>query len=175
MKIESLTTGKKIALVILGHALALVVALAVTKLYVFATGFIDRQASSGMTAFGDSFFFLVVFVVASLPAAGLGLFFLRAYRSFWIVLAALSVIVAITGLAALFALYVPYAAPRPTWFRMWELFAPLRALAAPLLFLVFSLSGLLSSSRGARLTLMTMAVSEAAVFAMTALRWFFTF
>lgn len=77
-----MTTWKKVALVLAGYIAAIVVASTVVYIYVLATDSPDRQASSGMYAFGDSLLFLAVLGVASLPATGAALVFLRGCRVF---------------------------------------------------------------------------------------------
>src|SRR5258708_35537275 len=71
-----------------------------------------------MYAFGDAILFVAVFGVVALAPTGAALFFLRPYRRFWTVLAALGLAVAVTGVTAgiLFAGRRP-AAPSPpaTW------------------------------------------------------------
>jgi hypothetical protein len=54
-----------------------------------------------MFAFGDSILFLGVFALASLPATGAALFFLRPYEIFWRVLAVGAVAIAVTGIIVL--------------------------------------------------------------------------
>jgi hypothetical protein len=171
-RINGLSTAQKVAIVIGGYVLAFIAAFAAVKIYIWSTGYIDRVGAGGMTAFGDSFFFLAVFCVASLPATGAALFFLRGYRPLWTVLSVIAIAVAVTGLAALFAMYVPYGAPRPPWFRMWEMFSPLRILSAPLFGMLFFVAGLFSPAPRPRLTLFLATLSEAAVFALTLIRWF---
>src|SRR5258708_11167304 len=90
-----------------------------------------------MYAFGDAILFVAVFGVVALAPTGAALFFLRPYRRFWTVLAALGLAVAVTGVTAgvLFA-GGPQAppSPPPTWARpslLPVLVAPL--LALPLL------------------------------------------
>ena len=66
-----------------------------------ATSGPGRDTHGGMAAFGDCILFLAIFAVASLPVTGAALFFLRPYPAFWRALAALAVVVALTGLVVL--------------------------------------------------------------------------
>lgn len=66
----------KAAIVAGGYGLALVIAGVAVRLSITATSQVDRQASSGMTAFGDALFFLAVFAVAAIPPTAAALFFL---------------------------------------------------------------------------------------------------
>ena len=60
----------------------------VTRVYITATPTVDRQGAGGMTAFGDSFFFLIVLGGAAIPATVAALYFLRSNPGFWRVLSA---------------------------------------------------------------------------------------
>ena len=55
----------KVTLILGGYVLAILVAFAVVSIYVAATSGPERQASSGMYAFGDSLLFLAVFGFAA--------------------------------------------------------------------------------------------------------------
>ena len=59
----------------------------------------NAQASSGMDAFGDSVVFVFVFGIAALAPTGLGLYFLRPVRRFWLVASAGALALAATGVA----------------------------------------------------------------------------
>ena len=98
-----MTTAGKTGLVLLGYALALVVAFGVTALYVVSTAGPDRDTYAGMYAFGDALLFLFVLGVASLPATGLALYFLRHDRPFWIALSVLAIASLVAFAVFLFA------------------------------------------------------------------------
>ena len=104
----------KVALVAGGYVAAFLMASAVVAIRVANTSGPDAQAASGMYAFGDAFLFVAVFGVAALVPTGAALFFLRPYRRFWIVLSALGLAVAVTGIAAAVALRPRYD---PRWLR----------------------------------------------------------
>ena len=72
-------TRGKIALVVTGYVVAVLVAAGVVPVYIALTDSPDRQASSGMYASRDSLLFLAVFgVVGSIPT-GAALFYLRSW------------------------------------------------------------------------------------------------
>ena len=167
-------TRAKIALVVCGYVGALLVASAIVAVYVAATSGPDRQAYSGMYAFGDSLLFLAVFGVAAVPATGSALFFLRPYPSFWRVLSVVAPAIAATGLAAFVVYFAAQTAGAGSLLHSWSGLAVLRILVAPLLALAFLLSGLFASSRSSRIALFVAALIEAAVFAGVALMWFRT-
>lgn len=166
-----MTTWKKFALVIAGYLAAIVVAIAVVYLYILATDSPDRQASGGMYAFGDSLLFLAVAGVASLPANGAALVFLRPYRPFWTALSAAGAAWAATGGLALVALLAPPAAAPGSWLQMFADLSPLRALMAPLFAMAFLLAGALAPVRWSRITLLIVGAMELAIFGMAMLHW----
>src|SRR5439155_18981405 len=94
-------SSSKVILVVAGYLVALVVAAVVVSVYIAATNGPDRQASSGMSAFGDSILFLGVFALAAIPATGAALFFLRPYHTFWRIISVGALALATTGVAAL--------------------------------------------------------------------------
>lgn len=126
-------TRAKIALVVAGYVGALLVACAIVVVYVAATSGPDRQAYSGMYAFGDSLLFLAVFGVAAVPATGSALFFLRPYPSFWRVLSVVAPAIAATGLAAFVVYFAAQTAGAGSLLHSWSGLAVLRILVAPLL------------------------------------------
>ncbi len=161
----------KIALVAGGYVAAFLMASAVVAIRVANTSGPDAQAASGMYAFGDAILFVAVFGVAALVPTGAALFFLRPYRRFWVVLSALGLAVAVTGIAAvvLFALgRSAVASPLATW----AAFSVLRILVAPLLALVFLVCAVFSPYRAARIAFLAAAVMEAAASAYGGVVWF---
>jgi len=161
----------KAGLVVTGY----VAACAVVAIYVIATNGPDRQGYSGMYAFGDSLLFLAVFGVAAVPATGAALFFLRPYRSFWLVLSVAALGIAITGLAALFDYVAAQTADARSILHAWSALAVLRILVAPLFALTFLLSGFLAPNRSSRIALLVATVVEATVFISVAFIWFHPF
>jgi hypothetical protein len=162
-------------LVVAGYVVAFAIASAVVVIYVAATSGPDRQAYSGMYAFGDSLLFLAVFGVAAVPSTGAALFFLRPYRSFWVVLSVVALGIATTGLAALIDYVAARTADALSILHAWSALAVLRILAAPLFALAFLLSGLFAPNRSSRIALLIATVIEAAVFAYVAFIWFHPF
>jgi hypothetical protein len=168
---SDLRPAAKVGVVAAGYGVAFAIAALVLSVYVAATSGPDRQTSSGMFAFGDSLVFLAVLGVASVPATGAALFFLRSRPAFWRVLSIGSLIVACTAVAAVVlavASASPGASPRLQW---WSVIVPLRILAAPLLALFFLLSGLFAPSRGARIGLLSASVVEFISFVCVAFSW----
>lgn len=168
-----MTTWKKVALVVAGYVGAVTIAIAVVYIYVLATDGPERQASDGMYAFGDSLVFLAALGVASLPATGTALVFLRGCRFFWLALSAAGAAWAAAGGLALFALLAAPAAAPGSWLRVLGGLSPLRALVAPLFALVFFLAGVVAPMRGPRITLLGVAAMEAAAFGLSVLQWVF--
>src|SRR5258708_40332625 len=90
----------KVGLIAAGYVGAFLVACAVLAIYVASTSGPGRQASSGMYAFGDSLLFLAGFGGAAVPATSAALFFLSAYRSFWLALSSAALAIPATRVAA---------------------------------------------------------------------------
>ena len=166
----------KIALVVAGYVVGFLVALAVVAVYVALTSGPDRNLSSGMYAFGDALLFLGVFGLASVPASGAALFFLRPYRWVWRALSAVAVVIAASGIAALLV----YLGARPgetasgsiaATVQAWSAFAILRILVAPLFALAFGLAAVFAPSRGPRIALGAACLSDVIVFAWITLTW----
>jgi hypothetical protein len=141
----------------------------VVRIYIAMTSDVDRQAASGMTAFGDSMLALAVFGIAAIPATGAALYFLRSRRSFWIILTIAAVIVAGTALAALALSVGPLRADAR--FQSVGMMAPLRVLVAPLLGLFFLLCALFAPTRTVRLWLAGASAVEVIVFASVVFTW----
>jgi hypothetical protein len=160
----------KAGMIALGYAIAVVIAMLVLRVYVAATGSVDRQGAGGMSAFGDSLLFLAVLGVASIPATGAALYFLRSSRTFWRVLAVGSLVVASTALMAL-VLSIASSASAGTRLQTWSMFVPLRILVAPLLALFFLLAGVFAPTRPTRLSLLSAFAMELVAFVCVAGTW----
>jgi hypothetical protein len=150
----------KCGLIVGGYVGAFVIAWIATDIYIATTKYIDRQTYQGMTAFGDSLFFLAVFGLGALPATGLALYFLRPHRVFWRAFSVTSLALAATGGLAVLADILPRSHAA---LQLFSDLAPLRMLAAPLLAIFFFLSGLIAPNRYARMSLMIGACIEMAV------------
>ena len=165
-------TSSRVLIVIAGYAVAIVVAVAVVSIYVFATSGPDRENSSGMYAFGDAFLFLAVFGLAATPATGSALFFLRPYHSFWRVASIVALGVATTGIAALTVNLLPPRANTGSVLDLWLMLLPIRILLAPPFAITFLLSGLFAPARLYRGALLCATTIEVVVFIWVALIWF---
>lgn len=159
----------KAGVVAAGYFAACVLATAVVAIHVAATNGPDRQGASGMYAFGDSLFFLAAFGVASIPATGTALYFLRPCRSFWRVHSVVALAIATSGLAAIIA----YASARSigpgsigpgSIFSTLSSMSVLRILIAPLFAVGFFLSGLFAPNRPSRSALLIAAAADVVVF-----------
>ena len=168
---RAMGAGRKALLVLAGYGLAIVVAYVGVEIYIALTPYVDRVGESGMTAFGDSLVFLGLFGMASLPATGAALYFLRDVRAFWVVAAALAALFALDALAALWVILFPRATPPATWFDFLVDLSPIRALIAPLFAMAFLLAGVVARWRWARVTLLGAGAIEAAVFVCAMLHW----
>ncbi len=161
----------KVAVVAGGYVAAFLTASAVIAVRIASTSGPDAQASSGMYAFGDALLFAAVFGVCALVPTGAALLFLRPYRRFWIVLSALSLAVAFTGVTAAILFAVgrhAIASPLATWAG----FSVLRILVAPLLALTFLVCMIFSPYRSPRVALLAATVMEGAVSAYGGAVWF---
>jgi hypothetical protein len=154
----------KLVIVVAGFVAASAIATLAVGAYIASTSGPDRQASSGMFAFGDSLVFLAVFGVAAVPATGAALFFLRPQRAFWRVLSVAAVVIACTALMALALAIVSASAVGNPRLQSWTVIVPLRILAAPLLGLFFLLSGLFAPTRAVRISLLVAAAIEIGAF-----------
>jgi hypothetical protein len=164
-------SSSKVILVLAGYLLALVIAWVVVTIYVASTGGPDRQTYGAMFAFGDSILFLGVFALASLPATGAALFFLRPYEIFWRVLAVGAVAIAVTGIIVLVDMLASRNGTAGALLGQWSMVSPIRVFAAPALALVFFLCGWFAPTRFTRIAFFGATAVEAVVFAWVALMW----
>lgn len=136
-----------------------------------ATSGPGRDTHGGMAAFGDCILFLAIFAVASLPVTGAALFFLRPYPAFWRALAALAVVVALTGLVVLADSLATGGSSAGALLGRWSMLSPIRVLLAPVLALTTLTGGLLAPSRVARLVLLGAGAVEVLLFVVVVLGW----
>jgi hypothetical protein len=162
----------KLGLVAAGYVGAVLVASAALAIYVASTSGPDRQASGGMYAFGDSLLFLAVFGVAAVLPTGAALFFLRAYRSFWLALSITALALAATAIAACIEYIASRSAEAVSVVHDWSALAVLRIIVAPLFALALFVAVLFAPNRSSRSALLIATVIEAAVFAYVAVIWF---
>jgi hypothetical protein len=160
----------KASLVALGYVAALAVTLLVAGIHLAETTGPDRQG--GMSAFGDSLMLLAVFGLGAVPATGAALFFLRPHPAFWLTLSIASLATASTSAIAAVIHATPSAVEPSSSLQAWSAFAALRILAAPLLAMLWLLSGLFAPNRSARLSLIAASLIETAAFAYVAFGWF---
>jgi hypothetical protein len=165
-----MTSFAKASLVALGYVAALAVTLLVAGIQFAETTGPDRQG--GMSAFGDSLMLLAVFGLAAVPATGAALFFLRPHPAFWLTLSIASLAAASTGGIAAAIHSAPGAVEPSSFLQAWSAFAVLRILAAPLLAMLWLLSGLFAPNRSARRSLLAASMIETAAFAYVAFGWF---
>ncbi len=167
-----MTTAGRVGLIVAGYVAAAALAAGVTAADVAATDTPERQASSGMAAFGDGLLFLAAFsLAAAVPTAG-ALFLLRGVPRFWGALRVLVPALAATGLAALLVYWADRAPDPGPLVSEWSAFAILRILLAPPLGFAFCLAGLFAPERSARAALFVSTLMEAATFGGGVLRLF---
>ena len=164
-------TAGKVALVAAGFAGALLVAIGTLAFYIACTNTPDRQASAGMYGFGDSLLFLAVLALASIPATGAALIFLRSHRAFWRTLAIGALAFAATGIAALITYATGRTAPSGTALGNWANLSILRLLVAPIAAGASFLSALLAPERRDRIPLFAASLMDAGAFAGVVLIW----
>jgi hypothetical protein len=85
-----------VGVVVAGYLAAVPVAMLIAR--VFGGSDTSGRASAGMTAFGDGVLFVVALGIASIPATGAALFFLRSRPAFWRVLAGVSLVLVCAAL-----------------------------------------------------------------------------
>jgi hypothetical protein len=150
----------KVAIVAGGYLLAIFVAVAVTYVYTWISDSPERQAQSGMSAFGDSVVFLAVLGVASIPASCALILFLRGVRQFWYVTCVLALLIAASGLATAAAYAFGRAVDSPALLQSWAMWSPLRFLASLLFGPAFFLSALFAPTRAFRVALLLATAME---------------
>jgi hypothetical protein len=135
----------KAGVVVGGYVVAVLSAVGVVLLYINQTNGPDRDASSGMYAFGDALLFIAVFGIVSTIPTAVALVFLRQSRKFWIALCVVALFAASTGLGAVavtvldsqqFALGASFDG--------WAALSVLRILVSPFVALSLGLSALVA-------------------------------
>ena len=154
----------KTGIVVAGYAAALVLACGVTYLRMMMyEDDPQAQASSGMYAFGDALLFVFTFGVAALPPTGLALYFLRAARQFWNVIAVGALLIALTGVIAALVHWAERLLPQWAYLlSWWPAFAVLRMIIAPLVTVALIICAMFAPERGPRRLLWIAAVCEGA-------------
>lgn len=152
----------KFGLVIASYVIALLVAIVVVATYIHLTDSPDRDLSGGMYAFGDSLLFLAVLTLASIPATGAALYFLRPCHTFWIAVSIVSLAYAATAIPAVMDHFMRRAPGEPMpW---WSALLSLRLVLAPFPGFAFFLAGLFAPGRWFRIALFGAVVIEAGAF-----------
>jgi hypothetical protein len=162
--------GWKLGLVAGGFAGA--IAIAVLAVLLGGNSAADPNASGGMQAFSDMLLFAGVLGVLALIPAGAALFLFRARRPAWVTLAIVVLLLAATGVAAIVLYVTSRTLTVHTLLGVVVLLTPLRMLAAPLLSLLFLVTGALAPFRGPRYAIFAAALVEAAVCLTAAFLWF---
>ena len=155
---------QKTGIVLLLYAAAALVATLVVWAYVAATAGPDRDQYGVMFAFGDLLLFLGVFALAAVPATGTGLWFLRPVRWFWLVLAGLGALSALTGIVGLIDYASPHLGAGSLLPEAGSALASLRLLLAPCIGLAWLVAGLIAPSRGPRRVLLGAAAVDGVAF-----------
>jgi hypothetical protein len=158
-------TVAKVGLVGAGYVAAFAIASVVVASHIAATGGPDRQVYGAMFAFGDDLLFLAVLGVASVPATGAALFFLRPHRAFWRTLSVAAVTIASSSVAALVGNVARSVLDTRSGLQSLMVYASLGILVAPLFAMLFLLSGFFAPNRCARISLIVAGAVEIVVFA----------
>lgn len=164
----------RIGLVLAGYAIAFLTAIAAVVLHVHLGDPQERLLSSGMHAFGDAIVFLGVLALASAPASGAALYFLRPCRTFWMVVSAAAVLFAATAIPAVMDHYAPPPpGPPGAPLTAGQALLSLRLVLAPFPGFAFFVAGLFAPAAGFRIALFGATAIEAVAFASLAAGWFF--
>jgi hypothetical protein len=162
---------RKAAFIAGGYFVCFLIASAAVAIRIASTSEAASRAAGGMYGFGDVVLFFAAFGVPALVPTGAALFYLRPYSSFWKVLSALGVAVAVTGIAAAILYSIgrhELATPLATW----AAYSVGRILVSPLLVLAFLVCAVLSPHRPSRLAFLAAAAMEALVSAYAGAVWF---
>jgi hypothetical protein len=154
-----------VGVVVAAYLGAVLIAFLVTAAYMAANNTPDRQASGGMSAFGDSLVFLAVFGVAAVVPHGMALFFLRPYPAFWPALSVFAFAVTATGLAALVSYVGRWEGQPGTLLHGLAGLDVERILVAPLCALAWFIAALMAPARAPRIGLFLATATEGVVFA----------
>ena len=172
-RLDRLTVRARVVLVLGGYALALLLALLMLVAWLNFTEGPDRDASSGMVAFADAGFLVVVIAGFSVVPSSLMLYFLRTVAVPWWLFALLGVAVALTGIPAVWSVVRATGAPAlESAIGPWALLAVPRVLVAPVLFGMFLLIAAFAPQRRPRAWLLCAAALEGAYAVFVAIHWF---
>jgi hypothetical protein len=167
-------TSTRLLAILGGFGVAFALAILAVQVRLWLTDTPDAQASAGMYAFVDGMLFLAVLGLLSLPPTVALLTSFGSSRALWTAIAALALLVALSGLVAvgLFATlrFAPSFAANPT-FELWAGLSVLRLLPAPLIFLALALAAAIAPPSPARRALVASLGVEAMVGAAAATFW----
>ena len=164
---QALPALTKAGIVVGGYFGAFLLALGVVWTYIKFTSGPERETSSGMYSFGDSFLFIAVFGMVSTVPTILTLVLFRQSRGFWIVLSVVALAVACTSVAVVAATVL---APQST--SLWVMLAFPRIFISPFLASAFGLSAWAATGMRARWCLLGAAGMEAASGVYGFFHWF---
>jgi len=151
----------KLAIVLAGYALALLVSFVAVAIYDRRFSPADNQAMGGMIAGGEMMYGCGVFLLAALAPSGLALWFLRRHRPSWSVFTIACLAFAVAGLIAILAMTVERGAPtRAPLLALVSLFSLAQMLGSPLFIAGFGLFALLAPARDLRLRMLVAAGIE---------------
>ena len=167
-RLDGLSGIGKAGLVISGYIAAFILAVLIVLVHVNQTSGPDRDASSGMHAFGDGLLFVFSFGVVSALPTSLALYFLRRYPPFWLFLTLSAVTISTTGLAAAVTIAYPKIGAVSG---IWADLSILRIFVAPLFAGLFMLCGLFVPHGNKRRWFIAAVSMESAVSGYGFVRW----
>src|SRR6185295_4189186 len=143
LRMKTLPAMAKAEIVVGGYVAAILSAVGVVLLYINQTNGPERDASSGMYAFGDALLFVPVFGIVSTIPTRVALVFLRQSRKFWIAFCVVALVVAITSLGAVVVTVLDSQQfALGASFDGWAALSVLRLLVSPFVAVSLGLSGL---------------------------------
>jgi hypothetical protein len=146
-RILSLPSPAKFSIVFGGYACAIALSIGVVWFHSTFQDQLEREASAGMYGFGDALLFAMVFGVVSIIPTGFALAFLRTTRGFWVVLSAISLLIASVALAVIAATAAGSTNP-------WAMLAFPRLFISPFLAAAFGLAAWFAPAAGFRACLL---------------------
>jgi len=151
-----LKTSTRLLLLLAGFAAAFALSVGALLIRLSLPEPTDAAASAGMSAFGDALFFLAAFGVLSMVPTAAGLWLFRDSPTLWRVLAALALLVAASGLAAIALIaaqrWRPEILAKPVTGLATDL-SVLRLLPAPLIMFALAVAGIIAPPSPARRTI----------------------
>lgn len=167
-RLDRLSRPAKAGVVGGGYLAAMAIAIGAVAVHVALTSGPDRDASSGMHAFGDASLFVVAFGAAAAIPTAVALHLLRSHRGFWRLLSIAALVVCVTGVSAAVSVA---AAGAPTHPGVWQLLAVPRVLVAPVCAALFALCAGLAPDRLDRGLLVAAAGTECVTALVAVVHW----